>query len=168
MEILTAVVALLILAAFYQAVFDKIKTKSKVDSRVKTPYIYRKKQYLMTRAENEFYQRLVTLFSDQYFIFPQVHLSELLDGNIKGQSWKGALSHIQRKSVDFVICDKVYISPLIAIELDDSSHKLPDRVERDRIVEEIFANASMRLLRIDMSHNVSDEDIQRTVLSAIS
>lgn len=46
-----------------------------------------------------------------------------MDHKIKGQNWQGALSHIDRKSVDIVLCDKNYIAPKLVIELDDKSHE---------------------------------------------
>jgi len=42
----------------------------------------------------------------------------VLEHRIKGQDWKAAFRRINGKSVDFVICDKAYIKPLLAIELD--------------------------------------------------
>ncbi len=113
-------------------------------------YAYKKKEYLLTKPEHDFLNILQTILDNRYYIFPQIHISSLLEHEIVGQSWKGALSHIDRKSVDYVICDKTNISPLLVIELDDSSHSRNDRIERDRIVEEILKEANIPLLRIPL------------------
>jgi hypothetical protein len=37
---------------------------------------------------------------------------------------------------------------LLAVELDDSSHELPDRIARDEFVEEVVETAGIRPLRM--------------------
>jgi len=114
-----------------------------------TKYRYTRKQFFLTRAEHECYDALVAAVGDKYHVFAQVHLPTILDNKVKGQDWRAALAHINRKSVDFVLCDKAYISPKLAIELDDKSHKRPDRQERDREVERILSEAGVPLLRLE-------------------
>ena len=117
----------------------------------------------------QFSRKLNSLFGDRYYIFPQVHLSSFIDHKVKnGQYWKAALSHINQKSVDFVLCDKQWRRPLLAIELDDRTHNRPDRVERDVIVEQILSQANMPLLRIARSNSVSTEDLRTLVNTKIS
>ena len=55
---------------------------------------------------------------------------------------------INRKHVDFVLCDPASLQPRCAIELDDASHQRPDRAERDAFVEAVFAGARLPLLRL--------------------
>ncbi|MFM2414484.1 MAG: hypothetical protein RI911_177 [Candidatus Parcubacteria bacterium] len=119
-----------------------------LDIRTKPKYGYIKKQYFMTKAENELFQILSKEFSGEYVVFAQVHLPTIINHKIKGQNWKAALSSVDRKSVDFVLCDKTYLSPKLAIELDDKSHEEEDRKERDRFVEQVLESAGMPLLRI--------------------
>lgn len=119
------------------------------DEREKPKYRYTRKQFFLTRAEHECYDALITAVGDKYHVFAQVHLPTILDNKVKGQDWRAALAHINRKSVDFVLCDKAYISPKLAIELDDKSHERPDRQERDKEVERILADAGLPLLRVE-------------------
>jgi hypothetical protein len=102
---------------------------------IKSPYNYKKKDFLMSRAEHEFFDILVEVAGNQYHVFPQIHLSTILDNKVVGQNWRGAFRHIDEKSVDFVICDKAYIKPILAIELDDKTHEREDRKGRDGEVE---------------------------------
>ena len=115
----------------------------------KSRYQYKRKNFLLTRAEHKCYDALVAAVGNEYYIFAQVHLPTLLDHTIRGQNWRAALAHINRKSVDFVLCDKAYISPKLAIELDDKSHERPDRKDRDVEVERILKDAGLPLLRIE-------------------
>ena len=124
---------------------------------VRGKYTYGRKQFLLTKPEHEFYDVLMELVGETHRVFAQVHLSSIFEHKIKRQSWRGAFSHINGKSVDFVICDKEYISPQLAIELDDSSHGRPDRQERDGDVEHIFEQVGLPLLRISVS-DISDRE----------
>ena len=57
-------------------------------------------------------------------------------------------SRIDRKHVDFLLCEPRSMQPLVAVELDDSSHNRPDRQERDRFVDEVFRSAELPLVHI--------------------
>lgn len=120
-------------------------------------YSYRRKEYFMTRAENECYKALVQAVGNDYFVFAQVHLPTIIDEKLPGQDWRAARAHINRKSVDFVLCDREYISPKLAIELDDWSHAREDRKARDAEVERLLGQAGVPLLRIHSSVNLREQ-----------
>lgn len=118
----------------------------------KPKYQYKKKAFFMTKTEHEFYDNLSKAVGNDYLIFAQVHLPTLLDNKVVGQNWRGAFRHISEKSVDFVLCDKTYISPKLAIELDDKTHERPERQDRDHEVERMLKNAGMPLLRLNNAY----------------
>ena len=91
-------------------------------------------------------------------MFPQVHLSALLDHKVKGQDWRIAFRHINGKSVDYVLCDKATLQPVYAIELDDYTHERRDRVARDSEVERMFKVANLPLVRF-ANKDVSNDAI---------
>lgn len=122
-------------------------------------YQFVRKQFIMSAAENDLYRVLQEVVGSNFVIVPQAHLSVFLDHRVKGQSWQGALSTIQRKSVDFLICSHTYYNPLVAIELDDSSHQREDRVERDTKVDQICETAGMPLIHIRWQQNYAANDL---------
>lgn len=111
-------------------------------------YQYKRKNFFMTRAEHECYDALVLAVGGKYHIFPQVHLPSIVDSKVVGQNWNAAFRHISQKSVDFVLCDKAYISPKLAIELDDRTHEKQNRIDRDGEVERLLKDAELPLLRL--------------------
>lgn len=120
-------------------------------------YVYQRKLHLITPTELTFFQTLMSVVDRKYYyIVPQVHLSSLLKHAIRGQNWYGALQHINRKSVDYVICTLKGLNPVCAIELDDDSHSRSDRVKRDQRVEAIFEQAGLPLIRVSIheQHNL--------------
>src|ERR1035437_7044871 len=108
--------------------FFSNNSREKEEVKKKPLYKYTRKDFLISRPEHEFFDILVEILENKYHVFTQVHLPTILDHKIKGQTWKAAFSHINGKSVDFVICDKAYIKPLLVIELDDKSHDRLDRI----------------------------------------
>lgn len=136
-------------------------------SAFKKSYQYQKKNSLMTDAEKNFYRALQSIVGGKYEIFPQVHLSALLDHKVNGQNWRGALSHIHQKSVDFVLCEKESILPVLAIELNDKSHERPLRAERDRVVSDIFATAGIPLLFIKNQVTYNSEELDQQIAIAL-
>ena len=133
----------------------------------KAKYRYDRKNFFLTRAEHECYDALVEAVGAEYRIFAQVHLPTLVDHTVRGQDWRAALAHINRKSVDFVLCDKAYLSPKLAIELDDKSHERSDRQERDREVERILRDAGVTLLRIENRGNFNPDELKGLITKSL-
>lgn len=151
--IIALVIALAILKAIVEGKGEDEKSK----------YRYIRRQFFLTRAEHECYDTLIAAVGEQYHVFAQVHLPTILDNKVKGQDWRAALAHINRKSVDFVLCDKAYISPKLAIELDDKSHERPDRQERDKEVERILRDAGVPLLRLENTGRFDRDELTRKI-----
>lgn len=132
------------------------------------PFRYERRPHIMTAAERQFYLMLVTSFGDQYYIFPQVHLSAIFNWEEKRQSWVWARRHIENKSVDYLLCDKTTLASVVAIELDDWSHKLASRRWRDNEVERIFHETGMPLVRFHDYQTLDREVLERKVSEAIA
>lgn len=135
--------------------------------RARPTYQYAKKKFLLTRAEHECYDALKTAVGTEYHIFPQVHLTAFVDNKVVGQNWKAAFRHINQKSVDFLLCDKANIGPVLAIELDDRTHERPDRIERDTEVERILHEAEVPLLRIRNNSGFNSVDLANQVRACL-
>ncbi len=162
-----AVILLLIVLGFLFIIKNGGLGSDKEAKAGKKQYIYGVKKFFMTRSENDFYHGLVQAVGNEYVIFAQVHLPTIVDEKLPGQDWRAARARIDRKSVDFVLCDKEYLNPRLAIELDDISHERPDRHERDGFVEEILKQAGLPLLRIQNSENLSTSELAQRIKEKI-
>ncbi len=138
------------------------------DMKTKAKYQYKHKDFFLTRAEHECYDALVEAVGQEYRIFAQVHLPTLVDSKVVGQNWHGAFRHISEKSVDFVLCDKAYLAPKLAIELDDKSHERPERRERDEEVERILREAGVPLLRLENHGSFSPREFSEKIKLALN
>lgn len=65
----------------------------------------------------------------------------------------GLFRQISQWHFDFVVCDDSNQKILLALELDDSSHQLPDRVRRDRILDDVCRDAKMPFTRLLMDRS---------------
>jgi very-short-patch-repair endonuclease len=156
MEYTLLIVAIVIILMLMKAFLDR-----RQQPEVKQPavYHYGAKSSLMTPSEVEFFKMLTEAVGDRYYIFPQVQLSALLDERTIRQNYKAARWHINQKSVDYVLCDKVALKLAYVVELDDGSHERVDRQERDKEVERIFRSASIPLARFSNYEKLKLEDI---------
>lgn len=161
-------IGLYIAAGIIVVILALVSTRRKGAERIieRKEYEFTRRDYIMTRVEGELFRRLENMAGDRYYIFPQVHLSSLLDHKVNGQNWKGALSTIQRKSVDFALVDRVSLRTVYVVELDDTSHDQPDRQQRDGLVEKLLLGADIPLVRLRNIDTLTDEDIDRVFRDA--
>lgn len=131
-------------------------------------YRYKRKQFFMSRAEHECFEALMTAVGNEYHIFPQVHLPTIIDNKVKGQNWNAAFRHVSQKSVDFVLCNKRYIEPILAIELDDQTHNRQDRKDRDGEVERILKDAGLPLLRLENHGQFDPQELSKRISEVLS
>ena len=109
---------------------------------------YRRVESLLTAAERSFYDVLLRAVAPELVVFAKVRLADLMwlpDGVRDRQAHLG---RIIAKHVDFVLCDRQTLSPVLAIELDDSSHLARERRDRDAFVDRALSAAGIPLLRV--------------------
>lgn len=120
------------------------------------PLPYRLRDDFLSPAEKSFYLVIKGMMGNFFTICPKVSLADLFFVSRPNEN-KSAYNRINRKRIDFVICDPQTMTPLFAIELDDSSHERADRVERDAFVDSVFEAAQLPLLHIPvkLSYNTN-------------
>jgi len=112
-------------------------------------YPYRLSDGLLSPAELSFYLVLTGAVRDWAVVCPKVGLGELF--TVPRDDYAAHVTYtnkIDRKHVDFVLCDPRTMRPLVGLELDDRSHRRRDRQERDEFVEHVFAAAGLPLARV--------------------
>lgn len=130
------------------------------------PYVL--KQYLMSKAERSFFGVLEQVTdSSKYYIFPQVSLNNLVTVEKGTGSYQSYHNKVDRKSVDFVLFDRNAMSPVLAIELDDSSHDREDRQERDAFVDRVLAKSGLPLLHVRAQAAYNPKQLAASITEAI-
>jgi len=101
------------------------------------------KTYLMTPSEQRFFEEIQKVFKEKYLIFSQVSLAAII--NIK----ENQLDRFERRNIinkfylDFVICDKKSTKSLLVIELNDKTHILSSRKERDTYIKSLLDSSKI-------------------------
>ena len=126
--------------------------------------VYERKPYLFdANSEFNLYKVLVELYGDKYYIFPQINYSHLIQP--RKTTWEEERkyrSRIDRKSADFVFCDKERIVPKLIIELDGSAHNLKSKQTRDEFIDELTKIVDLPILHLKTS-NVNKEFIKEEI-----
>ena len=103
----------------------------------------------LSPAEQSFYQVLRTVGGERLLICPKVALADLFFAKTGDYRQNRIfLNRIDRKHVDFLLCEPKTMRPVVGIELDDKSHDRPERQERDEFVDGVFAAAKLPLVRV--------------------
>ena len=103
---------------------------------------------LLTAAERAFYSALCRAVEADWQVFAQVRVADLLTVPRETRNRQSFVSRITSKHVDFVLCDRQTLTPVAALELDDSSHLLANRRQRDIFLDAAFEAAGLPLLRV--------------------
>lgn len=111
------------------------------------PLPYALRDDFLSPAEFSFFRVLRLVVKDQAIICAKVNLADIFFV-VRPNENQTYRNKIDRKHVDFLLCDPKTMKPLAGLELDDSSHKRANRVERDVFVDEVFEVASLPLIRI--------------------
>ena len=131
------------------------------------PLPYQKKWYLLSPAEREFYDALRQAVGNRYTIFTKVRLLDLL---WLPDNMENRILYIRRvasKHVDFVLCHPQTVAPALVIELDDASHQLPERQERDIFLNEVLRVAGIPLLRVPVRKSFSAPALRGQILDTL-
>lgn len=104
--------------------------------------------YLLSNAENAFLLALEQAIEDQYRVAMKVRLGDLVA--VRGNDSDGWTAHNKtwQKHVDFVLCTRHRVQPVLAIELDDAPHDEADREDRDAFVDECLNGAGLPILHV--------------------
>lgn len=108
---------------------------------------YDKKKYLLSRAEFSFYRVLQQACGDRFVICPKIRLADLIYVKKGTESRQSFHNKIDRKHIDFVLCDAQTMVPVAAVELDDKSHQSESAQKRDADKDKACQAAGLLLLR---------------------
>ena len=112
---------------------------------------YRTRSSVMNKSERAFFFELQKQLPQGYYIFPNMRIADFIDA-VDGSGFYNRRNKILPKHIDFLICDQ-YFKPIVAVEVNGSSHRRADRVERDELVRKIFADANLPLEFVDVGTN---------------
>lgn len=147
---------MVILVFFFLAAAILISTLTNINRKNSLGRYKAKK--IMTENELEFFRRLVDALPE-YFIFPQVAMSALLEayGSTEKQTHINRLKIAQQR-IDYVVCDgKCQV--IAVIELDDKTH-IPSK---DKIRDDRLMQAGIKTIRFQSNRKPTKNEIRNNV-----
>ena len=124
---------------------------------------YRKKDYLLTAAERSFYEVLCSVLDGQLLVFAKVRLADLVYMPKGTANRQAHFNRIQSKHVDFVLCTRDKLSPVLVIELDDATHEEEARRNRDTFVDAALTAAGLPILHIPAQRSYVPADLAAAI-----
>lgn len=140
-----------VLGAMYAGLNIILKQKEKRKQGGK----YWKKKTFLTPAEQKFYEALRQTIQPGEHILAKVRLEDLVGTGPMDRN------RVSQKHVDFVICRTEDLTPLLAIELDDSSHQSEKARSRDLVKNEALRQAKIPLCRHSVRRNYSPSQLRK-------
>lgn len=120
----------------------------------------------LSAAEISFYHVLRSTLSPDVTIVIKPNLRDILFVRQPHKN-RGAFNRIDRKHVDFMLCETATMKPRLVIELDDRSHLKKDRQERDELVDGALKAAGLPILHVPAAKGYVPQDlfaqIQQTI-----
>ena len=144
-----------------EKIVDLLSDKEE-DAKSTKEYPYAIRRDFLSAAEHSFYMVLRNVVGDAAIISTKVSLGDLFYAKTSEASkFRTYTNKIDRKHVDFLLCDAKTVKPILGIELDDKSHQRSDRQARDEFVKHVFAAARLPLLRVPVKPSYSTDELSK-------
>ena len=106
---------------------------------------YFRRKFLCSQCELRFYDALQEAAGAQFIVMMKVRAAALL--GCARSEWETLGRRVSQKEFDFVLVRRGSSYVAAAVELDDSSHKLPERKRRDKFLDAACSRAGLPLIR---------------------
>lgn len=128
---------------------------------------YRKSKSVLTYRERILLRAIRRAVAGDYTILMKVRMGDFVWLANEPQDRKFHSNQVQCKHVDFLLCDKVTIEPLLVVELDDSSHKKYDHAERDKFKDDTFDAVGIPYIRVQIQDKYDAEILKKQIREKI-
>lgn len=146
---------------------DLLFEKDEKSSKIEFPY--HQVDDFISPAELNFFFNLKSVVGDSAQIFSKVKLSDLFYAKTGDFGMNRSYNNrIDRKHVDFLLCDPKSLKPILGIELDDKSHQRADRQERDNFVNHVFEAAKLPLMHVSVQRSYSQSELNSKLAAYLS
>lgn len=120
---------------------------------------------VLSPAEALFFEALLDALPEGCHLLSKVRLADFLD--VTGEAGEERLGHFARiaqKHTDFLVIDAGTAQPLVAVELDDSSHQTNRRtVENDLFKNAAYHAAGLAILRFPVERSYDRRQLRRAL-----
>jgi hypothetical protein len=139
-----------------------VKTMAGAGEEKSKDFPYEKEPSLFTATESAFLAALDQAGGRQVRIIGKVRLADVVNvrSGLDNSARQTALNKILKKHLDFVACDPKTMAVQFVIELDDKSHRRPDRQERDQFLDQVMQTVGIPIYHFPAQRSYSPEEIK--------
>ncbi len=121
---------------------------------------YHLRDHFLSPAELAFFEVLRAAIANRAILCTKVALGDIFWVKRDDASRHRVYTNkIDRKHVDFLLCDITTMQPIAGIELDDKSHQRQDRQERDAFVDQVFKAAGLPIVHVPVKRTYEEGEI---------
>lgn len=135
---------------------------------------FQRKSQLFTPVERSFIQLLEQAVGNEFRILCRVRLADVLAPRSQTKQSKAALAKASTKQLDFILCDKEDMRPLIAIDLVNAAkitkgkdQKEGYKTQRDWFVSGALESASVAHVRIKVKPGYTASEVRECIESKL-
>jgi hypothetical protein len=107
---------------------------------------------LLSKVETSFYQVLLAIVGQRVVICPKMYLADVLCGGSasvkESPAAQAFYKRIASQRIDFLLCERYTLKPLLAIELYDHGLPKASRKKRDPYIDRVFKAARLPVLHL--------------------
>ena len=156
------IIIFLLLALIVIAILAKLVPQKK-NSEYDLSKYYRKES-IVTQVEKWMYNIINETISEEYMIAPKVGMKDYI-GVKSGKDYIKHFGHIAQKHIDFLICKKEDLSPVLGIEIDDLSHQKNNRKKRDQDNDQIYNAIGLKIIHIPT--NTKENELKEIINNSL-
>ena len=117
------------------------------DPEIPDLYPYNLRDPLLSPAETRFYQILLAIVGRRVVVCPRVRLADVF--SVKPTPRHQAFyDKIACRTVDFLLCERYTLKPLLAIELYDHALPRAQRKKRDSFIDKVFKAGKLPIMHL--------------------
>ena len=124
-------------------------------------YLYQLKNSLVTETERKYLSAICQVTPQGYTVQAQVNLASIIE-----KTDNSKFQNELYRNIDACIFD-TYFRPIALIEINDSTHNNPSRIERDKKIAMICEEAGIPLIRFWTKYGVNYEYMRKKIAEAI-
>lgn len=152
-----AVIALVAIVVFSQFFAAKRGTKDLAEEKYSA-------KNLLSENEKKWFAAFKDAFPNAH-VFAQVALNQLVKA--EGAKWRSAKNKIDPRSIDFVLLSPD-LNVLMAVEIDDKSHRLEKRQADDEKKNKALRDAGIILMRFPALPVPTGENLKKSVVETLA
>lgn len=132
-------------------IIEVTEANENATEKVETEFLPYSRKNLLTKNEWYFYKELKPIADKlNLSIIAKVRLADLVEvqKGLTKSEWQAAFNRVNKKHIDFILCNPENLYPVLLIELDDNSHQQEKQKQRDEFVEKLYQKTGYTLLRV--------------------